>query len=56
LNAAHFYKAAIATKIESGGFYPAEAYHQRYYLNNGHEPYCHAIPPGLLEELGLVNA
>src|SRR3954449_9061214 len=28
LNASHLYKAPIATRIESGGFYPAEAYHQ----------------------------
>ena len=28
LNAAHVYKAPVATRIESGGFYPAEAYHQ----------------------------
>ena len=47
----------IATEITPFvAFYPAEDYHQRYYLNNGHEPYCHAIPPGLLEDLGLVNA
>lgn len=30
LNAAHIYKAPIATKIESGGFFPAEAYHQGF--------------------------
>ena len=28
--AAHIYKAPIATQIESGGFYPAEAYHQGF--------------------------
>jgi peptide-methionine (S)-S-oxide reductase len=51
------YERPIATEIQPFvAFYPAEAYHQRYYLNNGHEPYCHAIPPGLLEDLGLVNA
>ncbi|MDQ4108895.1 MAG: peptide-methionine (S)-S-oxide reductase MsrA [Actinomycetota bacterium] len=51
------YSRSIATEIRPHvAFYPAEDYHQRYYLNNGHEPYCHAIPPGLLEDLGLVHA
>jgi peptide-methionine (S)-S-oxide reductase len=51
------YPRPIATEITPiTAFYPAEDYHQRYYLNNGHEPYCHAIPAGLLEELGLVHA
>jgi peptide-methionine (S)-S-oxide reductase len=30
LNASHGFKRPIATKVESGGFYPAEAYHQGY--------------------------
>lgn len=47
----------IATEIRPfQAFYPAEDYHQAYYLKNGHEPYCHAIPPNLLEDLGLVRA
>lgn len=50
------YERPIATEIQPFvAFYPAEDYHQRYYLNNGHEPYCHAIPPDLLEDLGLVR-
>ena len=28
---------------------PAEDYHQRYYEGNGHEPYCHVFPTGVVE-------
>jgi methionine-S-sulfoxide reductase len=47
----------IVTQIvEAGTFWPAEDYHQRYYDKNGHEPYCHVVPWGTLQELGLVRA
>ena len=47
----------VATEIaDAGTFWPAEDYHQRYYGENGHEPYCHAVPWRTLEELGLVRA
>ena len=39
LDATHVYKAPIATKIESGGFYPAEAYHQDYARKHPYDPY-----------------
>lgn len=39
LNATHVYKAPIATKIESGGFYAAEAYHQDYARKHPYDPY-----------------
>jgi peptide-methionine (S)-S-oxide reductase len=39
LNAAHVYKAPIATRIESGGFYPAEAYHQGFMRKHPYFPY-----------------
>jgi len=39
LNAAHIYNAPIATKIESGGFYPAEAYHQHFAEKHPYFPY-----------------
>src|SRR4051812_44595689 len=39
LSAAHVFKAPIATKIESGGFYPAEAYHQDFARRHPYYPY-----------------
>jgi peptide-methionine (S)-S-oxide reductase len=39
LNAAHIFKAPIATKIESGAFYPAEAYHQDFARKHPYYPY-----------------
>jgi peptide-methionine (S)-S-oxide reductase len=39
LNASHVFKRPIATKIESGGFYPAEAYHQDYARTHPFYPY-----------------
>ena len=39
LNASHAFKRPIATKIESGGFYPAEAYHQDYARKHPFYPY-----------------
>ena len=39
LNGAHVYKAPIATRIESGGFYAAEAYHQGFARKHPYFPY-----------------
>ena len=39
LSAAHVYKAPIATKIEKGGFYAAEAYHQGFARKHPYFPY-----------------
>jgi peptide-methionine (S)-S-oxide reductase len=33
------YKRPIVTKLESGGFYPAEAYHQDFFWRNPNHPY-----------------
>ncbi|MEX1265160.1 MAG: peptide-methionine (S)-S-oxide reductase MsrA [Actinomycetota bacterium] len=47
----------IATEIaEIGAFFAAEDYHQRYYEQTGHTPYCHVLPTGVLERLGLVRS
>jgi peptide-methionine (S)-S-oxide reductase len=35
----HVFTAPIATRIESGGFFPAEAYHQDYARKHPYEPY-----------------
>ena len=39
LGAAHVYKAPIVTRIESGSFYPAEAYHQGFARKHPYFPY-----------------
>lgn len=39
LTKAHAYPAPIVTRIEGGGFYPAEAYHQGFYRRNPTHPY-----------------
>ncbi|MES2137392.1 MAG: peptide-methionine (S)-S-oxide reductase MsrA [Pseudomonadota bacterium] len=39
LNAAHVYKAAIATRIEHGGFFAAEPYHQDFARKHPYYPY-----------------
>ena len=39
LKAAHIYKSPIATRIESGGFYPAEPYHQGFARKHPNFPY-----------------
>jgi len=39
VNAAHIYKAPVATRIEYGGFWPAEAYHQDFARKHPFYPY-----------------
>ncbi len=39
LNASPSFKGRISTKIESGGFYPAEAYHQDFMRKNPNHGY-----------------
>jgi len=39
LTAEHVFKAPIATRIEHGGFFPAEAYHQDYARKHPWQPY-----------------
>jgi peptide-methionine (S)-S-oxide reductase len=39
LGASHIYKASIATRIESGGFFPAESYHQGFARKHPYYPY-----------------
>jgi peptide-methionine (S)-S-oxide reductase len=39
LGQAHAFPAPIVTKLESGGFFPAEAYHQHFFDRNPSHPY-----------------
>jgi peptide-methionine (S)-S-oxide reductase len=46
LTAAHAYSRPIVTRLEAGGFYPAEAYHQDFMRKNPRHPYilAHDVP------------
>jgi len=39
LGQAHVFPAPIVTKLESGGFFPAESYHQHFFDRNPSHPY-----------------
>ncbi len=39
VESAHVFKKPIATRVESGAFYPAETYHQNYARRHPNEPY-----------------
>jgi len=44
LAASGYYKSPIVTEIAAyTSFYPAEPYHQDYYLNNPAQPYCRVV-------------
>ncbi|WP_375419829.1 peptide-methionine (S)-S-oxide reductase MsrA [uncultured Sphingomonas sp.] len=43
LTAARSFTSPIVTKLEQGGFYPAEAYHQNFYDRNPRHPYIVTI-------------
>lgn len=48
------FQAPIVTEvIPFEGFFPAEEYHQDYYINNSHQGYCSYVIRPKLEKLGL---
>ncbi|HWO42873.1 MAG TPA: peptide-methionine (S)-S-oxide reductase MsrA [Candidatus Eisenbacteria bacterium] len=49
LNRTNAFGAPVVTAVEPlAEFYPAEAYHQKYYAQNPYQPYCQiTIPPKL---------
>jgi len=51
------FKELIVTEIVPlAKFYPAEAYHQNYFLNNPDQPYCRAVIRPKLEKLEKLEA
>ncbi|MBO0359071.1 peptide-methionine (S)-S-oxide reductase MsrA [Hymenobacter sp. BT186] len=52
LNEAHAFDNPVVTEIEPlKSFYPAEDYHQNYYKQNGHEPYCQFVARPKVEKV-----
>jgi peptide-methionine (S)-S-oxide reductase len=44
VNAAHLWNAPIVTEVTPfEAFYPAEDYHDDYFVRNGNEPYCRFV-------------
>ncbi|MBI3161122.1 MAG: peptide-methionine (S)-S-oxide reductase MsrA [Chloroflexi bacterium] len=44
LNARRIWNSPIVTEVEAiKDFYPAEDYHQEYFVRNGSQPYCQAV-------------
>lgn len=55
LDSSGAFSKPIVTKVEPFiHFYPAENYHQNYYLRNGHDPYCQFIIRPKLEKFRKV--
>ncbi len=46
-----FGKSVVTTLEPLAEFYPAEAYHHKYYANNSFQPYCQYIIPPKLQKL-----
>jgi peptide-methionine (S)-S-oxide reductase len=53
-NAQAYFEKPIVTEIKPlTHFYPAEKYHQNYYLNNRNAPYCRAVIAPKLQKLHM---
>ena len=48
-------KPVVTEITDAGTFYPAEDYHQEYYINNKRAPYCRAVIRPKLKKLGLED-
>lgn len=56
LDRSRYFKNPIVTEItDATTFYPAEATHQDYYVNNKRAPYCRAVIRPKLKKLGLED-
>ena len=55
LNEVQAFDKPIVTEIEPlKSFYPAEDYHQNYFKQNGHEPYCQFVVRPKVQKLQAV--